>query len=35
MDLLIAATAIDEGMTLVTRNLRHFDRISELKLYRA
>lgn len=35
MDLLIAATAIDENLVLVTRNLRHFDRIGELNLYRA
>lgn len=34
MDLLIAATAIDQNLILVTRNFRHFDRIPELKLYR-
>ncbi len=34
MDLLIAATALEENLTLVTRNLRHFERISGLKLYR-
>jgi predicted nucleic acid-binding protein len=33
MDLLIAATAADGGLTLITRNVRHFERISELKLY--
>jgi tRNA(fMet)-specific endonuclease VapC len=34
MDLLIAATALEENLTLVTRNFRHFERISGLKLYR-
>lgn len=33
MDLLIAATALDADLTLVTRNARHFERITELKLY--
>ncbi len=33
MDLLIAATALDEDLTLVTRNIRHFARIDALKLY--
>ena len=33
MDLLIAATAVAEDLTLVTRNLRHFARIPELRLY--
>ncbi len=33
MDLLIAATALDTDLTLVTRNVRHFERIAELKLY--
>lgn len=33
MDLLIAATALVEDLTLVSRNMRHFERISELKLY--
>ena len=33
MDLLIAATALEENLTLVTRNLRHFDRIPDLRLY--
>jgi predicted nucleic acid-binding protein len=32
-DLLIAATALAENLTLVTRNVRHFNRIPELKLY--
>ena len=30
-DLLIAATALTEGHTLVTHNLRHFDRIDGLR----
>ena len=34
MDLLIAATALEEDLTFVTRNVRHFERISGLKLYR-
>jgi tRNA(fMet)-specific endonuclease VapC len=34
MDLLIAATALEEDLTLVTRNFRHFERIAALKLYR-
>jgi tRNA(fMet)-specific endonuclease VapC len=33
MDLLIAATALEEDLTLVTRNERHFNRIPELTLY--
>jgi predicted nucleic acid-binding protein len=33
LDLLIAATALDADLTLVTRNVRHFERIAELKLY--
>jgi predicted nucleic acid-binding protein len=33
MDLLIAATAIAEDLILITRNVRHFDRIPDLKLY--
>lgn len=33
LDLLIAATAMHHGLTLVTRNLRHFERIPELRLY--
>jgi predicted nucleic acid-binding protein len=32
-DLLIAATALTHGMTLVTRNLRHFQRIPDLVIY--
>jgi tRNA(fMet)-specific endonuclease VapC len=31
-DLLIAATALTNGMTLVTRNLRHFQRIPDLMI---
>lgn len=31
-DLLIASTAIDANLTLVTHNTRHFERISDLKL---
>lgn len=34
-DLLIAATAIVHDLTLLTRNLRHFERIPELRIYRA
>jgi tRNA(fMet)-specific endonuclease VapC len=33
MDLLIAATALEADLTLVTRNARHFERIRELRLY--
>lgn len=33
MDLLIAATAVEENLTLVTRNVRHFERIPDLTLY--
>jgi predicted nucleic acid-binding protein len=32
LDLLIAATAIEEGLTLITRNVRHFARIPGLEL---
>ncbi len=32
MDLLIAATAVNEGLVLVTNNKRHFNRVSGLKL---
>jgi predicted nucleic acid-binding protein len=32
MDLLIAATALEHDLTLVTRNLSHFSRIPELRL---
>ena len=31
-DLLIASTAIDANLTLVTHNTRHFERIPDLKL---
>jgi predicted nucleic acid-binding protein len=34
LDLLIAATAIYHDLELVTRNLRHFERVPGLKLYR-
>ena len=33
-DLLIGATAIIHDLTLVTHNVRHFNRLSNLKLYR-
>jgi predicted nucleic acid-binding protein len=32
-DLWIAATALARGLTLVSRNVRHFQRIEGLKLY--
>lgn len=32
-DILIAATALDHNLTLVTQNLNHFSRISDLALY--
>ncbi|HLZ09723.1 MAG TPA: type II toxin-antitoxin system VapC family toxin [Chloroflexota bacterium] len=32
-DILIAATAIHNNLILVTRNTRHFERISDLNLY--
>jgi len=35
LDLLIAATALAHGLTLVTRNIRHFARIPDLALYPA
>lgn len=34
MDLLIAATAIRFDLTLLTRNIRHFTRLPELRIYR-
>ena len=34
-DLLIAATALEHDLTLVTQNLRHFNRIPNLKLYQS
>lgn len=34
LDLLIAATALHHDLTLLTRNVRHFDRIPELRRYR-
>jgi tRNA(fMet)-specific endonuclease VapC len=33
-DLLIAATALEHDLTLLTRNRRHFNRIPDLRLYR-
>lgn len=33
-DLLIAATALQHDLTLITRNLRHFSRIPDLKIHR-
>jgi tRNA(fMet)-specific endonuclease VapC len=33
MDLLIAATAIYYGLTLLTRNVRHFERIPGLRIF--
>ncbi len=33
MDLLIAATAMTEDLTLITRNVRHFARLPDLQLY--
>jgi predicted nucleic acid-binding protein len=33
LDLLIAATALESDLTLLTRNVRHFARIPELRLY--
>jgi predicted nucleic acid-binding protein len=33
MDLFIAAIALEADLILVTRNVRHFERIAELKLY--
>lgn len=33
LDLLIAATALQHDLALLTRNQRHFERIPDLKLY--
>lgn len=33
LDLLIAATALEHNLTLATRNLRHFQRIPDLRIY--
>lgn len=35
LDLLIAATALEGDLTLLTRNVRHFARIPELRLYQS
>lgn len=35
LDLIIAATAVEHGLTLVTRNVDDYSDIPELKLYRA
>jgi len=32
LDLLIAATALEHELVLLTRNRRHFERISQLRL---
>lgn len=34
LDLIVAATAIEHGLVLVTRNLRHFEDIEGLRLHR-
>lgn len=34
-DTLIAATALENDLTLITHNTRHFERVPELRLYRA
>lgn len=34
LDLLIGATAVHHDLTLLTRNLRHFGRVPDLKIYR-
>jgi tRNA(fMet)-specific endonuclease VapC len=34
-DLLIGATAVHHGLTLLTRNQRHFGRVANLKLYQS
>lgn len=34
-DILIAATALHHKLTLVTQNLRHFQRVTDLQLYQA
>jgi predicted nucleic acid-binding protein len=33
LDILVAATALQHGLTIVTRNRRHFDRIPGLDFY--
>ncbi len=33
MDLLIAATCLEHNATLVTRNVKHFSKIPDLKIY--
>ena len=32
-DLLIAATAVEHDLTLITRNVRHFQRLPDLEIY--
>ena len=32
-DLLIAATAVHKGLTLITRNRRHFERVANLLMH--
>jgi predicted nucleic acid-binding protein len=34
LDTLIAATALHHDLTLITHNTRHFERITDLKIYR-
>jgi predicted nucleic acid-binding protein len=33
MDLFIAATALEDDLILITRNVRHFERVPELRIY--
>jgi len=34
-DILIAATALDHDLTLLTFNLRHFERVPDLRIYKS
>ncbi|CAN5276959.1 hypothetical protein BH23CHL1_BH23CHL1_03280 [soil metagenome] len=34
IDILLAATALDRDLTVLTVNLRHFERIPDLRIYR-
>lgn len=34
LDILLAATALDRDLTVLTFNLRHFERIPDLRIYR-